>query len=192
MKIVRSLPALAFLVMATSAGHAATWEGDLLNVQFLAPNPQTVMFNGNFTVPASGIDITNQGLLLMSIEASFVQLVNTTDDQFEFTVPSDSAVVKITDLTTPRIENAQVDPSSTFFLQGPVITGDNFLQFDLTDAVIVPHGVLTLQVSFSDTQFPVPEPGPLSLFAPALIGLLSTWWMSSRRGHTGSARTTAT
>ena len=122
MKIVRSLPALAFLVMATSAGHAATWEGDLLNVQFLAPNPQTVMFNGNFTVPAAGIDITNQGLLLMSIEASFVQLVNTTDDQFEFTGPSDSAVVKITDLTTPRIENAQVAPSSTFFLQGPVIT----------------------------------------------------------------------
>src|SRR4051794_32658908 len=193
MKIVRSLPALALgVVLATSAGHAATWEGDQLNVQFLAPNPQTVVFNWNFTVPASGIDVTNQGFLLLSIESSLVHLVNMTNNQFEFTGPSDSAVIKITDLTAPRIENAQVGPGSTFFLQGPLITGNNFLQFDLTDAVIIPHGVLNLQVSFSDTSVAIPEPGSLPVFASALLGLLSAWWMTSGRGRGRSTRATAT
>src|SRR6476660_1629127 len=85
MKIVRSLLVLAFgMILATGAGRAATWEGDLLNVQFLSPNPQTVVFNGNFTVPASGIDVTNDGILLLSIESSLVRLVNPTINQFEF------------------------------------------------------------------------------------------------------------
>jgi hypothetical protein len=193
MKIVRSLPALALgVVLATSAGHAATWEGDLLNVQFLSPNPQTVVFNENVTVPASGIDVTEEGFLLLSIEASLVRLVNTTINQFEFTGPSDFAVVKITDLTASRIENAQVDPDSTFSLQGPLITGNNFLQFDLTDAVIIGHGVLNLQVSFFDTSVAIPEPGSLPVFASALLGLLSAWWMTSGRGRGRSTKATAT
>ena len=185
MKIVRSLLVLAFgMILATGAGRAATWEGDLLNVQFLSPNPQTVVFNGNFTVPASGIDVTNDGILLLSIESSLVRLVNPTINQFEFTGPSDSNLVKITDLTASRIENAQVSPDLTFFLQGPLITGKNFLQFDLTDAVIIPHGVLNVQVAFSDTLVPIPAPGALPVFASALLVLLLAQRMTSgsRRG----------
>jgi hypothetical protein len=193
MKIFRSLPALVLgVVLATNAGHATTWEGDQLNVQFLSPNPQTVVFNGNPTVPVSGIDITNQGFLFLSIESSLVQLVNTTDNQFEFTGPLDSAIVKITDLTASRIESAQVGPGSTFFLQGALISGDNFLQFDLTNAVIIPHGVLNIQVFFSDTQIPISEPETLPVFATALLGLLSALWMTSRRGRSKSTRVAAT
>src|SRR3954453_20564913 len=129
MKIIRSLPALALgVVLATSAGHAATWEGDLLNVQFLQPNPQTVVFNGDFTVPASGINFLSTGVLLLSIEPSLVRL--TAQEGSFFTVPS--AIVKITDLTASRIENVQVGPGSTIDLeQRPLIFGNNFLQFDL-------------------------------------------------------------
>ena len=35
-----------------------------------------VVFNGNFTVPASGIDFIGDGSLLLNIGASLVQLVN--------------------------------------------------------------------------------------------------------------------
>src|SRR4051794_12421585 len=183
MKIVRSLPALALgVVLATSAGHAATWEGDQLNVQFLAPNPQTVVFNGNFTVPASGINFLSDGTLLLSIESSLVRLVNTTQGEINFTVPS--AIVKITDLTNPGIENAQVGPGSTINLeQGSLISGNNFVQFELADALIPPSGVLNLQVSFSDTSVAIPEPGALPVFASALLGLLSAWWMTRGRGR---------
>jgi len=76
--------------------------------------------------------------------------------------------------------------------QGALITGNNFLQFELADALIPPNGVLNLQVSFSDTQVPIPAPGPLPVFASALVGLLSARWMTSRRGRGRSARTTAT
>src|SRR3954449_11939646 len=85
MKIVRSLLVLAFgMVLATGAGRAATWEGELLNLQFLSPNPQTVVFNGNFTVPDSGINFLGDGTLLLNIEASLVQLVNTTNTTWDF------------------------------------------------------------------------------------------------------------
>ena len=74
MKIVQSLLVLALgMVLATGAGRAATWEGDLLNVQFLQPNPQTVVFNGNFTVPASGIDFIGDDELVLNIGTSLVQ-----------------------------------------------------------------------------------------------------------------------
>ena len=67
MKIVRSFLVLALsMVLATSAGRATTWENDLLNVQFQIPPPQ-VVFNGNFTVPASGIDFIGNGELLLNI-----------------------------------------------------------------------------------------------------------------------------
>ncbi len=187
MKIVRSLLVLALsMVLATSAGRATTWENDLLNVQFQIP-PPTVVFNGNFTVPASGIDFIGNGELLLNIGESLVQLVNVTNALLVF---DSSAIVKITDTTASRIENVQVDPSSTIPLLGSLISGNNFLQFDLSDAQIVPNGVLNLQVSFLDT-LAIPEPGPLPVFASALVGLLSVWWMSSRRGRGRSTRATA-
>ena len=191
MKIVRSLLVLALgMVLATSAGRAATWEGDLLNVQFLQPNPQTVVFNGNFTVPASGIDFIGDGSLLLNIGASLVQLVNPTDALQAFQVPS---IVKITDTTSSDIENVQVGPGSTIDLGGSLISGNNFLQFDLEDANIVPNGVLNLQVSFlSETLVSIPEPGALPVFASALVGLLSARWIASRRGRGRSARAAAT
>src|SRR3954471_20734081 len=114
MKIVRSLLALALgMVLATGAGRAAPWEGDLLNVQFLTPNPQTVVFNGNFTVPASGINFLGDGTLLLNIGASLVSLVNTTNAEWAFQAPS---IVKITDTTALGIENVQVGPGSTIDL----------------------------------------------------------------------------
>lgn len=191
MKIVRSLLVLALgMVLATSAGRAATWEGDLLNVQFLQPNPQTVVFNGNFTVPASGIDFIGDGSLLLNIGASLVQLVNPTNSLQAFQVPS---IVKITDTTSSDIENVQVGPGSTIDLGGSLISGNNFLQFDLEDANIVPNGVLNLKVSFlSETLVSIPEPGALPVFASALVGLLSARWIASRRGRGRSARAAAT
>ena len=51
----------AGFVLASGASHAATWQSDLLNVQLLSPNPQTVAFNGNFTVPASNIVSAHPG-----------------------------------------------------------------------------------------------------------------------------------
>src|SRR4051794_16439686 len=128
MKIVRSLLVLALgMVLATGAGRAAPWEGDLLNVQFLSPNPQTVVFNGNFTVPASGINFGGDGILLLNIGASLVSLVNTGNAEIAIQAPS--AIVKITDTTASDIENVQVSPGSTIDLQGSLITGNNFLQF---------------------------------------------------------------
>jgi hypothetical protein len=184
MKIVRSLLVLAVgMVLATGEGRAATWQGDLLNVQFLSPNPQTVVFNGNFTVPASGIDFTGEGILLLNIEASLVSLVNTTNATIGLQAPS--AIVKITDTTASNIENVQVDSGSTIDLgQGQLISGNNFLQFELADAFIPPNGVLNLQVSFlPGTPAPIPAPGPLPVFASALVGLISARWIASRRGR---------
>src|SRR3954453_18239771 len=107
MKIVRSLLALALsVVLATGAGHAATWEGDLLNVQLLVPNPQTMAFNGNFTVPASGINIAGDGPRLLSIHTPLVRLVNATNGSQLINEPF--ADIKITDPTASRTENVQV------------------------------------------------------------------------------------
>ena len=191
MKIVQSLLVLALgMVRATGAGRAATWEGDLLNVQFLQPNPQTVVFNGNFTVPASGIDFIGNDELVLNIGTSLVQLVNKTNALIGFQVPS---ILKITDTTASNIENVQVGPGSTIDLGGSLISGKNFLQFDLEDANIVPNGVLNLQVSFlPGTPAPIPAPGPLPVFASVLVGLLSARWIASRRGRGRSARAIAT
>jgi hypothetical protein len=193
MKIVRSLLILALgMILATGAGRAATWEGDLLNVQFLAPNPQTVVFNGNFTVPASGINFLGDGTLLLNIGASLVSLVNTTNATIAFQAPS--AIVKITDTTDSDIQNVQVGPGSTINLgQGPLISGDNFLQFDLASANIPPNGVLNLQVSFlPGTPAPIPAPGALPVFASALLVLLLALWVRSGRGRRRSTRAIAT
>ena len=87
----------------------------------------------------------------------------------------------------------QVGPGSTIDLQGPLISGKNFLQFDLADAKIVPNGVLNLQVSFlPGTLVPIPAPGPLPVFASALVVLLLAQRMTSRRGRGRSARAIAT
>jgi hypothetical protein len=66
MKISRSLMALAAGLILASGGpsQATTWQNDLLNVERLSPNPQTVAFNGNFTVPASNILIFNDPTFL--------------------------------------------------------------------------------------------------------------------------------
>ena len=54
----------------------------------------------------------------------------------------------------------QVGPGSTIDLgQGPLISGNNFLQFDLAGANIPPNGVLNLQVSFLGSLVPRP-PSP--------------------------------
>ena len=103
MKIVQSLLVLALgMVLATGAGRAATWEGDLLNVQFLQPNPQTVVFNGNFTVPASGIDFIGNDELVLNIGTSLVQLVNKTNALIGFQAPSLSSRSPIPPLRTSR------------------------------------------------------------------------------------------
>ena len=142
MKIVQSLLILALgMVLATGAGRATTWEGDLLNVQFLSPNPQTVVFNGNFTVPASGIDFIGDGSLLLNIGASLVQLVNPFNSLQAFQAP---AIVKITDTTASDIENVQVGPGSTIALGGSLISGKTSCS-RLGERQFVPNGVLNLQ-----------------------------------------------
>ena len=79
--------------------------------------------------------------------------MNKTNALIGFQVPS---ILKITDTTASNIENVQVGPGSTIDLGGSLISGKNFLQFDLEDANIVPNGVLNLQVSF--LWYPGPHP----------------------------------
>ena len=54
------------------ASHAVTWEHDLLNVQVLSPNPQTVVFKGNFNVPASNIALFGGDTFAFSIGTTSV------------------------------------------------------------------------------------------------------------------------
>jgi len=49
-----------------------TWEHDLLNVQVLSPNPQTVVFKGNFNVPASNIALFGGDTFAFSIGTTSV------------------------------------------------------------------------------------------------------------------------
>src|SRR4051794_33011099 len=101
MKAVRFLLILAMsVVLAAGTGRAATWTGDELNVQFLQPNPQTVVFNGNFVVPAVGIDFIGDGTFLLNIGSALVTLVNQTNATISF---QESSIIKITDLTAQDI-----------------------------------------------------------------------------------------
>src|SRR4051812_17155330 len=139
-KISVSFLALAAAFTLTSgASHAATWEHDLLNVQVLSPNPQTVVFNGDFNVPASNIALLGG--------APFALSIGTTSVTFEYKGNAavgfqNSTIVKVTDTTASPILNVQVDPSSTIGLDGSLISGNNFLQFDLQDANVAPFGKL--------------------------------------------------
>ena len=167
----------AGFVLASGASHAATWQSDLLNVQLLSPNPQTVAFNGNFTVPASNINIVGPTLPL-SIGATSVTLQNTANATVGFQV---SSLIKITDTTASPILNVQVDPASTITLFSSLVSGGNFMQFDLQDADIVPLGVLILDVTFvSGSPSPIPSPASLPLFASGLLSLAAVSWTKNK------------
>ncbi|WP_207538859.1 PEP-CTERM sorting domain-containing protein [Sabulicella rubraurantiaca] len=170
MRILRFAFALVVtLLVASGPGRAATWEGDLLNVQLLTPNSQTVAFNGNFTVPASDINIFGAGFLLLSIGPSSVTLTNTGNAEVFFQNPE--VIIKITDTTAARILNAQVAPGSTISLgSGALITGNNFVQFDLAGATVPGFGVLNVEVAFLP-GVAVPVPGSLALLGLGLFGL---------------------
>jgi hypothetical protein len=181
MRIIRSFLALAAgIVLASGTANAQpetdTWANDLLNVQVLSPNPQTVAFNGNFNVPVTGTNIFGPSFLLLGISDTQVTLGNF--GQLPIPV-SQSTIVKITDLTARRIENVQVDSTSVVSAPSGLISGDNFLQFDAFDfpGQAIPAGAnaFVLDVSFiaglSETS--VPEPGSLVLLGTALLGGLT-------------------
>jgi hypothetical protein len=175
MQINRSVPLcltlVAGFVLAGGPTRAAptTWEGDLLNVQVLDPNPQTVAFNGNFIVPATVRPyILNPGLILdiSSTQVTFSAAVANT-----FLA---SSTIKITDQTASRILNVQIDPATNIQLNSPLIAGDNFLQFDVfgfPNHHIPQGGSLVLDVAFKpDLGSSVPEPASLALFGTSLVG----------------------
>lgn len=180
MKISRSVlfAATGLVLVGGGTSRAAAWQDDVLNVQLLQPNPETVAYNGNFTVPASNIPIAGTALLPLSIGANTVTFENKTNAVFAFQEPS---LVKITDTTASPILNVQVDPASTITLARSLVSGGNFLQFDLQQLNIVPSGSLILDVTFKPdvgSSAPVPEPTSLALLGGGIAGLLG---FSSRR-----------
>lgn len=185
MKLSRVFLALAAtLTVVAGAARAATWEGDLLNVQLLSPNPQTVAFNGNFNVPAGPIQILGDPTLPLSIGATSVTFSNLSNASVALQA---LAIVKITDTTASRILNVQVNPASTITLGTSLISGGNFLQFDLRDANIVPSGTLILDVAFTngETPSPVPAPASLPLLASGLVALAYVRFGTKGGRHAG-------
>lgn len=172
MRILRSGLALVVALLVTSgAGRAATWEGDLLNVQVYTPTAQDVAFNGNFIAPTGNINLFQTPLILFEISASGIKLTNNTNAELEFQPPL--LLVKITDTTAARILNAQVAPDSTVPLGiGALISGNNFVQFDLAGLTIPGFGFLSLEVAFlPEGPVAVPAPASLALLAMGLVGL---------------------
>jgi len=177
-KISVSFLALAAAFTVTSgASHAATWEHDLLNVQVLSPNPQTVVFNGNFNVPAANIALFGGEPFALSIGTTSVTFEYKGNAEFAF---QNSTIVKVTDTSASPILNVQVDPSSTMSLDSSLISGNNFLQFDLHDVNFVPFGKLVLDVNFVPRS-PIPEPATLAFLSSGLVGLLAFRRRRSRR-----------
>jgi hypothetical protein len=178
MKISLSVLALATgFALATGSSRATTWVGDDLDVQLLSPNPQTVAFNGNFTAPVSDLSIFNSTLsyLVLSIGPTSVtfQNVDTGGETLAFV-----ATIKISDLSDSIIQNVQVTSSSSIVPSEPLIFGDNFIQFDVGNQYLPPHGSLNLDVSFVGlgSPTPVPEPTTLTLFASGLLVLAAAGW----------------
>jgi hypothetical protein len=65
-------------------------------------------------------------------------------------------------------------------LESSLISGNNFLQFDLHDVNFVPFGKLVLDVNFVPGS-PVPEPATLAFLGSGLVGLLAFRGRRSRR-----------
>jgi hypothetical protein len=171
-------------ILASGASHAVPWQNDLLNVQVLSPNPQTVAFNGNFNVPASNIEILGEKFFLLSIGANTVTFQYTGNAGLGELVPT---LVKITDTTASNIQNVQVNSASTITLPTSLVSGNNFLQFDLADALIPPLSILILNVTFTagiDNPNAVPAPAALPLFGLGLLGLA---WVRRRANTTSES-----
>lgn len=170
MRISRFIFALAVgMTLAAGSGRAAPWQQDTLNVQLLRPDLQTVAFNGNFKVPAANILILSDPLFPLSIGATTVT--------FDFLGSADLArlpfgLIKVTDLTNSPILNVQINPASTIGLLGSLISGPNFLQFNVQDMVINGASRLVLDVAFTSGSDPTPVPSPASLplFVSGLLG----------------------
>lgn len=137
----------------------------------LDPNPQTVAFNGNFTVPSVIHPyILNPSLTLDISAAGQVTFSTSLGNTFV-----SSSTIKITDLTANRILNVQINPASNVSLNSPLIAGSNFLQFDVfgfPNHTIPAGGILVLDVSFApNLGAALPEPVSLALLGTGLAGL---------------------
>jgi len=191
-----ALAAGLVLILTGEVGRAApmTWVGDTLNVQVLSPNPQTVFFNNNFTVPTTNTSVTvpttsNQptpNTLSLDIKPTSLSLTNITPNQ-EVDISDAPTVFKVTDITASRILNAVLRPTDVT-PPPSVISGDNFFQIGLTGAMIGPLQGVTVDVSFMDIvgASPVPEPASLPLLGFGLLSLAAVLWTRRWQARTAT------